>query len=157
MLNRTNNFTFNWTLLNQTNNFTFHWTLLNLTNNFTFHWTLLNLTNNFTFHWTLLNLTNNLTLQCTMLNMTWPIMFTALVKDQAQVMKNVKTKPYHLIRGKLCIWYVQAICPPSWDGASCPPPTLAGQTAVWPCMGEYGGSQYDTSGRVWGLTVWYIR
>ena len=37
----------------------------------------------------------------------------------------------------------QAACPPMWDGASCFPPTLAGQTAILPCMDNFGGTFYS--------------
>ncbi|XP_023329104.1 diuretic hormone receptor isoform X2 [Eurytemora carolleeae] len=35
-------------------------------------------------------------------------------------------------------------CFPYWDGASCIPPTLEGETAVWPCMEMYGDKYYTT-------------
>ena len=31
----------------------------------------------------------------------------------------------------------QDVCSPMWDGASCLPPTMAGDTAVLPCMNSY--------------------
>ena len=37
----------------------------------------------------------------------------------------------------------QAVCAPIWDGASCLPPTLAGHTAVLPCMTFYDGVFYS--------------
>ena len=38
----------------------------------------------------------------------------------------------------------EAVCPPTWDGASCLPPTLAGHTAVIPCMSFYDGVFYSS-------------
>ena len=37
----------------------------------------------------------------------------------------------------------QDVCPPLWDGASCLPPTLAGHTAILPCMESYQGIYYS--------------
>jgi len=37
----------------------------------------------------------------------------------------------------------QAVCAPVWDGASCIPPTLAGNTAILPCMNSYEGIFYS--------------
>ena len=37
----------------------------------------------------------------------------------------------------------QAVCAPTWDGASCIPPTLAGHTAILPCMNSYEGVFYS--------------
>jgi len=37
----------------------------------------------------------------------------------------------------------QNTCPPKWDNASCIPPTLAGETAVFPCMTVYNGETYS--------------
>jgi len=37
----------------------------------------------------------------------------------------------------------QAVCPPMWDGASCIPLTLAGDTAVLPCMDSFKGVKYS--------------
>ena len=39
---------------------------------------------------------------------------------------------------------LQAVCPPTWDGASCLPPTLAGNTAILPCMTFYDGVFYSS-------------
>ena len=38
---------------------------------------------------------------------------------------------------------LQDVCPPMWDGASCLPPTLAGHTAVLPCMNSFDGVFYS--------------
>jgi corticotropin releasing hormone receptor 1/corticotropin releasing hormone receptor 2 len=55
-------------------------------------------------------------------------------------------------------------CPPKWDNASCIPPTLAGETAVFPCMAVYDGRTYSpyynasrdcSSGGVWAPTTDY--
>ena len=35
------------------------------------------------------------------------------------------------------------MCSPFWDNASCVPPTLAGQTAVFPCMKMYREKRYS--------------
>jgi len=37
----------------------------------------------------------------------------------------------------------QRVCPPTWDGASCIPPTPAGATAVFPCMASAFGISYS--------------
>lgn len=42
-------------------------------------------------------------------------------------------------------------CSPFWDGVSCFPATAPGQTRFIPCMAEFGGVQYDTSGRVFDI------
>ena len=38
---------------------------------------------------------------------------------------------------------LQGVCPPKWDNASCIPPTLAGETAVFPCMAVFNGETYS--------------
>jgi len=60
--------------------------------------------------------------KCTILNETWTIFFPHL-----------KDKP------------PEVLCPPLWDAASCIPPTLAGYTAVFPCMTMYNNKYYDTT------------
>ena len=42
----------------------------------------------------------------------------------------------------LYITIFQSVCPPLWDGASCLPPTPAGDLAVIPCMRMYNGEYY---------------
>jgi len=37
----------------------------------------------------------------------------------------------------------EAVCPPKWDNASCIPPTMAGETAVFPCMAVFNGETYS--------------
>jgi len=37
----------------------------------------------------------------------------------------------------------EAVCPPKWDNASCIPPTMAGETAVFPCMSVFKGETYS--------------
>ena len=37
----------------------------------------------------------------------------------------------------------QEVCPPTWDGASCLPPTLAGHVATLPCMTFFDGVYYS--------------
>eukprot|EP00090_Calanus_glacialis_P008808 TRINITY_DN17144_c0_g1_i1.p1 TRINITY_DN17144_c0_g1~~TRINITY_DN17144_c0_g1_i1.p1 ORF type:complete len:483 (-),score=95.59 TRINITY_DN17144_c0_g1_i1:231-1679(-) len=37
----------------------------------------------------------------------------------------------------------KSVCSPFWDNASCVPPTLAGQTAVFPCMKMYREKRYS--------------
>ena len=49
----------------------------------------------------------------------------------------------HVIISKCKKSYFQAVCPPMWDGASCLPPTLAGHTALLPCMTFYDGVFYS--------------
>ena len=38
----------------------------------------------------------------------------------------------------------ESVCLPTWDGASCLPPTLAGHIAVIPCMSFYDGVFYSS-------------
>ena len=45
--------------------------------------------------------------------------------------------------GKYNFFIFQSVCAPIWDGASCLPPTLAGHTAVLPCMTFYDGVFYS--------------
>ena len=40
--------------------------------------------------------------------------------------------------------FLQIAFPPKWDNASCIPPTLAGETAVFPCMAVFNGETYST-------------
>ena len=42
--------------------------------------------------------------------------------------------------------FVQAVCGPLWDNASCIPPTLASTAAVFPCMETYNGRRYPACG-----------
>jgi len=37
----------------------------------------------------------------------------------------------------------ETVCPPKWDNASCIPPTIAGETAVFPCMAVFNGENYS--------------
>ena len=41
--------------------------------------------------------------------------------------------------------YFQSVCPPMWDGASCVPPTLEGEDAVFPCMTLFNCKLYDVN------------
>ena len=41
--------------------------------------------------------------------------------------------------------YLQAVCPPLWDGASCVPPTAALDTATFPCMEIFNFQRYDVT------------
>ena len=45
------------------------------------------------------------------------------------------------------------VCDPLWDGASCVPPTLAGEPAVFPCMTMYNNKLYSPKCEYYATTV----
>ena len=38
---------------------------------------------------------------------------------------------------------LQTVCHPLWDGASCVPPTIAGEATSFPCMTMYNNKLYS--------------
>ena len=42
--------------------------------------------------------------------------------------------------------YLQTVCLPFWDAASCIPPVAAGEVATLPCMAMFGDNLYNTAG-----------
>jgi len=59
--------------------------------------------------------------QCSVLNSTWESLFPHLSFSN------------------------KSVCPPMWDGASCVPPTLEGEDAVFPCMTLFNCKLYDVN------------
>ena len=53
-----------------------------------------------------------------------------------QSFQNIKNK---------CSHYLQEICSPHWDGASCFPPSLANTLVTIPCMSSYNAKRYNTN------------
>lgn len=61
------------------------------------------------------------------------------LKCQAVMMPHWKT-----IYPDLGVREEKEVCAPKWDDAACLPPTLAGETAVFPCMSMYRGDTFSS-------------